>query len=270
MSDEQDGGAGKARGVPLQFDKAEFGGAGAGPAGAQPCAMCATPTTGTYYEVAGRVVCPSCRDKVVEQLEEGAGASRFVKAAALGAGAALIGALGWFLIIKITDLNLGLVAIAVGWLVGRGVAKGSGGRGGWAYQALALFLTYASIGGAFLPLAIGASMESKAQKPEAALSAAPAASDDGNVAPAAEAVSPPADAPDARSGSAPPLSLGGFLFALVTVTLSLPFLIGMSSPLSGLIFAFALWQAWKLNRRTSLAIAGPYQRSFGTPPASTT
>ena len=54
------------------------------------------------------------------------------------------------------DMQLGLVAIAVGLLVGWAVRKGSGGRGGWKFQALAMALTYVSIAASWLPIMLRA------------------------------------------------------------------------------------------------------------------
>lgn len=46
---------------------------------------------------------------------------------ALAAG--LVGALAWYLTVRFTDYKLGLVAVGVGWLVGRGALFGAHGRG---------------------------------------------------------------------------------------------------------------------------------------------
>ncbi len=46
---------------------------------------------------------------------------------ALAAG--LVGALAWYLTVRFTDYKLGLVAVGVGWLVGRGALFGARGRG---------------------------------------------------------------------------------------------------------------------------------------------
>src|SRR2546422_11725279 len=53
-----------------------------------------------------------------------------------------LGAGLYFGIEATTGYELGLVAVVVGLMVGGAVRKGSNGRGGWRYQALAMFLTY--------------------------------------------------------------------------------------------------------------------------------
>lgn len=46
---------------------------------------------------------------------------------ALAAG--VVGAFAWYLSVRVSDMKLGLVAIGVGWLVGRAAVLGGGGRG---------------------------------------------------------------------------------------------------------------------------------------------
>ena len=47
----------------------------------------------------------------------------------------------------------------------------------------------------------------------------------------------------------------GLLFLLL---LASPFLAGFQNVIGLLIIGFALWEAWKANRRVPLAIAGPF------------
>ena len=39
----------------------------------------------------------------------------------------------------------------------------------------------------------------------------------------------------------------------------LPIRLGLADPISGLIFGFALWEAWKINRRVQLTFNGPFR-----------
>ena len=55
------------------------------------------------------------------------GGEAVVKARSLF-GAAILGAILYFAVTAITGYEIGLVAIAVGWLVGRAIQKGTGGR----------------------------------------------------------------------------------------------------------------------------------------------
>jgi hypothetical protein len=60
---------------------------------------------------------------------EPAGASNLVGGVAGGLVAGAIGAGIWYAIVTMTEFQVGLVAVAVGWLVGQGVVLGARGRG---------------------------------------------------------------------------------------------------------------------------------------------
>ena len=57
----------------------------------------------------------------------------------------------FYLVEKISGYQLSILAIAVGFLVGRAVRWATGGRGGVIYQVLAVVLTYAAIAFSWLP-----------------------------------------------------------------------------------------------------------------------
>jgi hypothetical protein len=89
-----------------------------------------------------------------EALASGTGPVPLVRAAVFGLGAAIAGAILYYAIIAITNLEIGLVAIVIGYMVGWAVRKGAGERGGRLFQVIALVLTYLSVGMAYLPLAM--------------------------------------------------------------------------------------------------------------------
>ena len=65
----------------------------------------------------------------------------------------------------------------------------------------------------------------------------------------------------------PPPKLADFLVALVIVIglcYTFPILAAYGA-ISGLIFAFALWEAWKINRRLVLAFNGPFRLGTAIP-----
>ena len=53
----------------------------------------------------------------------------FLRPLAFAIAAGLVGALAWYLTVRFTNYKLGLVAVGVGWLVGRGALFGAHGRG---------------------------------------------------------------------------------------------------------------------------------------------
>jgi hypothetical protein len=79
---------------------------------------------------------------------------RALRAGGLGALAAIGGSLVYSAVVAITGGEFGFVAILLGYMVGRAVRKGSGDRGGPAYQALAIGLTYLAIVSTYVPLIV--------------------------------------------------------------------------------------------------------------------
>ena len=49
------------------------------------------------------------------------------------------------------------------------------------------------------------------------------------------------------------------LGVLIGIAYALPVFVAFQAPISGLIFGFALWEAWKINRRVQLAFNGPFR-----------
>jgi hypothetical protein len=234
----------------LQFDRAER--AAPTPSGGASCAFCKQAIASSYYEINGQVTCQRCRAQILAAWNKGSPGTRFAKALGLGAAAAAVGAGVYFGIEALTGYEFGLVAIVVGLLVGGAVRKGSTGRGGWRYQALAMFLTYSAIVATDSSLiAREMTKQFRARADSIKASVAPAA----RVAPGTDS----ADVPKApRSG--PIVFALGFMVLLALAYVA-PIAIGVSSPLHFVIAGIALYEAWKLNRGGALHITGPYQAS---------
>ncbi|HJU89839.1 MAG TPA: hypothetical protein VJ672_10630 [Gemmatimonadaceae bacterium] len=133
----------------LTFDAAE---AVSATTSSTTCTNCNGSIATTYHEANGQVVCASCRSKLEAVMRgEGSGAGRLTRAFLFGALGAAIGSGIYYAVAAITGLEIGLVAIVVGWLVGRGVSMGANHRGGWKYQALAIALTYIAIVTTYIP-----------------------------------------------------------------------------------------------------------------------
>ncbi|HEY4159977.1 MAG TPA: hypothetical protein VGM29_17820 [Polyangiaceae bacterium] len=137
-------GGGESEPGALQFDQVELKSEAP-----RSCARCRRPIAHEYFETRGAMLCRQCAEAL------GGGAPdpvTFLRALALGAGAALLGTVVWFAIIEFWHSEVGLVALGVGIAVGAAVRKGSGGRGGTRYQAVAMALTYLSITSSYLLL----------------------------------------------------------------------------------------------------------------------
>src|SRR6476659_6149191 len=162
-------------------DRLRFDEPAPGP-GTPACARCQAPITAAYYEVNGHVVCSGCK-AALERAPAGSSASRMLRATAFGLGGAVLGAGIYYAILAATGYEIGLVAILVGWLVGRAVQKGSNGAGGWAYQTLAVGLTYLAIVSTYVPFIFKSATENGPKSTAAAV--APAATDSVTVLPVA-------------------------------------------------------------------------------------
>jgi hypothetical protein len=117
------------------------------------CVVCKRPVGAEYYAVNGKPVCANCRERVVAAAATPRSASTLLVAALFGIGAAIAGAAIYYAVIAIAHLEIGIVAILIGYMVGWAVRKGSGGRGGRRFQILAVVLTYWAVGLAYAPLA---------------------------------------------------------------------------------------------------------------------
>ena len=210
------------------------------------CAACSRSLTDQYYDVNGQSVCESCRDQIAQHGVTPQGMGLFVRAGLFGLGAALAGASLYYAVIAITNFEIGLVAIAIGFMVGYAVRRGAGGRGGRRFQVLALVLTYWAVGLAYVPFAFGRAPQ-ESQETSAATLGAPAA---------------PADsAPSADSSS--DMGFGFAVVIMVALSLALPVLSAVNSMPGGLISAaiigFGMHQAWRMTGALQMQITGPYQ-----------
>src|SRR5262252_8004630 len=126
MSADGSGGAG---GGEMQFDKVDL----VAPAEARSCRICKLPIASEYFQIGQAIICGRCATTLSGSKE---GRGMFLRALLFGAGAALLGTIVWFAIIKATDREFGLLAIGVGLFVGTAVKRGGRGLGGWRYQTL--------------------------------------------------------------------------------------------------------------------------------------
>ena len=216
------------------------------------CAMCHRAIPDEYYDVNGQSVCDRCRSQLATLAETPRNWGVFGLAALFGLGAAIAGAILYYAVIAITNFEIGIVAIAIGFMVGWAIRKGAGGRGGRRFQVLALVLTYWAVGLAYTPITFKQMIENdKKQKAQAA-----------------------ATAPTSTSESAD-LTTGDIAIALaflVGFSLALPVLVVVSSLpgglISGAIIVFGMQQAWKMTGVPTLLISGPYRIAAAAPSSS--
>jgi hypothetical protein len=124
------------------FEKAEYGtGSSLVP---EQCIRCQQKLTDQFYMLNGQPLCELCAHAAILAPAEG-GDAAFLQSMFLGVSAAVLGSILYAAVEIGTGWTIGYVALAVGWLVGKGMKRGSGGRGGRRYQIAAVALTYCSV-----------------------------------------------------------------------------------------------------------------------------
>lgn len=260
----------------LQFDRAESTAPDQPPLG---CTACKRPIADTYYTANGATVCDGCRRQLEREMT--APNRQWPLAILLGVGAAILGAILYFAVTAITGYEIGLVAIAVGWLVGRAIQKGTGGRGGRGYQVAAVLLTYLSVAGAYSGLAV---REMIGRASTDTLEVAPTPDPDG--ATGAEQTSPNSPTGDSVVAITPSASAeqdgdptgtddpsqpaGNAWLTLAGLMLGLPIISALGALPGGLIslliLGIGLHQAWRMTGKLSIDLHGPFQvRQPGSP-----
>lgn len=238
----------------LQFDRVEtttpLSDTAASPA--VTCAVCGRSVDREYYHANGKPICDSCRQVVTAAVATPRSVGKLAVAGIFGLGAAIAGAAIYYAVIAIANLEIGIVAILIGYMVGWAVRKGAGGAGGRRFQMLAVVLTYWAVGLAYTPLAF-----KELSKDRKESSASTLTSDSAAKKP-----------PEAMSGGEVALAFGG----LILFAFALPlFSVFGSMPLgliSALIIFIGLRQAWQMTGKPELVISGPYKVGTGPAPAA--
>jgi hypothetical protein len=130
-----------------QFGTAEY----VGTPGGDHCQFCHQPIAGTYFRTNGAMTCPACAQRMREHGTDDTHAA-FVRAIVFGLGAAALGLILYATFSIVTGITIGYASLAVGWLVGKAMMKGSGGANGRRYQIAAALLTYAAVSLARIPI----------------------------------------------------------------------------------------------------------------------
>ena len=253
----------------LQFDRAVSAtGDGGTQRDAIVCASCSASVRTWYYDIEGAPHCAGCKQKV----ERSSGAVRdwglTARAGVFGLGAALGGAIIYFAVIAITNFEIGIVALLIGWMVGFAIRKGANGRGGRRLQVVGAGLTYFAVCLAYVPLVFKSALDGNI--PAAVMSASDSASR-GTAADAEEAtlaevepyVEPLPFTAKSQADVNPFVAIG----MVVVFSLGLPLLVVFGSFPSGLISALiigiGMHQAWTMTRAAAVPIAGPFKVGRG-------
>jgi hypothetical protein len=252
----------------LQFDRviSESTSAAAASTLAVTCAVCQASIETEYFDVNGNVVCSRCRTAAESAATTPRGIVPLMTAGVFGLGAGLVGAVIYYAVMAIANLEIGIVAILIGYMVGYAVRRGARGRGGRRFQVLAVALTYASIALAYSPMVFKQVLDTD-RSARTALSATKSSGRSNNNSNTAAAT-------QGERGATTKLSGGRVLLSLVFVAAfiaALPVLGIIGSFPFGLISAFIIFiglkQAWTMTGVTRLQILGPYRVGAAPAPA---
>ena len=221
--------------------------------GGDHCVACKNAIIDEYFHAQGQVVCPLCANKI-ESGQQAPPALSLIPAVLYGGAAAFAGFLIYAAVGIFSGLEVGLIAILVGIMVGKAIRHASKGMGGRPQQILAVALTYFAISSSYIPIMIHSASKGKAKQAVATKSAGnPQSQKDPSGEPA------PTDQPK--------MTLGRALLMVTMLALAAPFLTLFNNLVSGALTLFIMFlglrQAWTLTGRTELLVMGPYRRSEG-------
>jgi hypothetical protein len=213
----------------------------------QRCEACGNFLGAEYFRLQSRMICSNCAARIQSGHPADSHAA-FTRALLLGIGAAIVGLVLYATVAVVTGWTIGYLGLAVGWLVGKAMMKGSNGIGGRRYQVTAVLLTYAAISMAAVPIAVSYAIKHqpvKASKPASQ-----------NPFPGDAPSTPPAPAPK------PAVHVGQLLGQLALVGLASPFLEFKGNTGGAFIGLFILFIglriAWTLTQARILPLDGPY------------
>ena len=244
-----------------QFATAEY----ASQTASDRCRVCQQPMGGTYYRVNTSRVCASCAQKMESAITLD-NHSAYVRALAYGVGAAVVGLVGYAVIaILLQGWVISYMSIAVGWMVGTAMMKGSNGMGGRRYQIAAVVLTYAAVSMAAIPIWIHFAPDRHERKQTQDQKFEEEERKFGN-----DAGQQQPDAQPAPTAEKPRIGFGRWLGTVALLGLASPFIQLSGNFLWGaiglLILFWGIRIAWRITAGRRFEIYGPFSDS---PAAST-
>jgi hypothetical protein len=237
-----------------QFGTAEY----VGPAESDHCQYCHLPIAGNYYRVNGAITCGGCAE--ISRRESARDThSAYTRALLYGVGAAVAGMILYAAFEIATGIIIGYLSLAVGWMVGKAMMKGSNGVGGRRYQIAAVLLTYAAVSIAAVPVMIhyarSHQRQAQIQRQKLQDEQRQLESDSGQISP-----SQPQSQPQR-----PKMNIAPLLGRLALFGLASPFLEVAGNPVGGLIGLVILFIGIRISARITAArpaeVFGPFSRS---------
>jgi hypothetical protein len=234
--------------------------------GADVCKFCGVPISTGYYRVGQAMACPMCAAKIRDEGPQSPHGA-FAKAILLGIGAAIVGCAIYAEFTIVTRIEIAVMSLLVGFIVGKAMMLGSGGYGGRKYQIVAAVLTYMSVSLAFVPIAIHYYREhptKPAHVRNVPNSTTPTPSGSATTTDSAQSTDSETSAGDSQSASsASRPAFGPWLMKVFMIGLASPFLGVSGNPLNALIGLVILFVGIKFAWKTAAGrmvpnVTGPY------------
>jgi hypothetical protein len=209
------------------------------------CIVCKQPIAGDYYNANGNTLCSQCKLRI-EAHQQPPPHTSLLRAALYGGAAALAGCAIYATVAITTGLEIGLVAILIGYMVGKAIRYASRGLGGRPQQILAVALTYFAITTSYIPVFVYQAAKAR------------------SAATANHAADQSAKTPEPRATTEPRIPPARVMLIVLALAAAAPFmtLFQGSNLISGLISLFIIFiglqQAWRLTARREIVITGPY------------
>jgi len=236
-----------------QFGTAEY----VGMPGSDHCQFCHQPIAGNYFRANGAMTCPGCAEKMRGELAKDTHAA-YVRGLLFGVGAAILGMVLYATFAIVTGIVIGYASLAVGWLVGKAMIKGSNGIGGRRYQIAAVLLTYAAVSTAAIPVWIHYANENKTSHHQKTAQSQGSSESGGEP-----------DSGQEDSAANPHPTFVAAIGTLLLLGLASPFLELSGNFLGGMIGLVILYVgmqfAWKFTAARPLEIFGPFENAPQAP-----
>lgn len=241
-----------------QFGTAEY----VGTPGNGHCQFCHEPVSGTYFRINDAFACAKCAEKMQGELAKDTHTA-YVRGIVFGVAAAVAGLILYATFAIVTGIVIGYASLAVGWMVGKAIIKGSGGIGGRRYQIAAVLLTYAAVSMAAIPIWIHYAREHRQQQAQQTQIQQSRDAEQRQV----ESGSAQAGQRPSPEAANPPMSVGAWLWRVALLGLASPFLeVWGTGPniswIIGLVILFVgMKVAWKTTAGRPLEIYGPFENA---------
>jgi hypothetical protein len=184
--------------------------------------------------------------------------AHFTRALVFGFVGALVGLALYATVIIITNYEIGLVSLAVGWIVGKSILFGSDGRTGRRYQIAAAAFTYFAVTVAIIPVAFVQIMRGDVVIEQTIPAGQGATGGSGALGTSSTAGTADVSTIPVSDEERPPIPIVSALFQLLLLGLAAPFMNLQNMPdglIGAVILAIGIHIAWKLTGGQQAVVA---------------